>query len=93
MPRKLYRHIYKEKNFLYLNGKSVLQPKMLQIIKEFLDEGESHYKELRNNCPTAKAYFDTFIPKLFSEIYCLTVKSGFDLKTSFHIIFKTYKDK
>ena len=38
MPQKFYRHICKEKNFLYLNGKNVLQLKVLEIIKEFLDE-------------------------------------------------------
>ena len=27
------------------------------------------------------------------EIYCSIEKRGFDLKSNFHIIFKTYKDK
>ena len=44
MPQKFYRHICKEKNFLYLNSKNVLQPKVLEIIREFLDDHESHYK-------------------------------------------------
>ena len=30
---------------------------------------------------------------MFPEIYCATEKRGFDLKSNFHIIFKTYKDK
>ena len=49
MPPKFYRHICKEKNFLYLNGKNVLQPKVLEIINDFLQEDENNYKELRNN--------------------------------------------
>ena len=57
MPQKFYRHIYKEKNFLYLNGKDVLQPKVLKIITEFLDEDENHYKELRNNLTNYKSVF------------------------------------
>ena len=30
---------------------------------------------------------------VFPEIYCSIEKRGFDLKSNFHIIFKTYKDK
>ena len=36
MPIEFYKFICKEKNFLYLNGKNVLQPKVLQIIAEFI---------------------------------------------------------
>lgn len=49
MPIKFYRHICKEKNFLYLNGKNVLQPKVLEIISEFIDAGEGNYRLLQNN--------------------------------------------
>ena len=33
IPQKFYKHIYKEKNFLYLNGKNVLPLKVLEIIR------------------------------------------------------------
>ena len=33
MPQKFYKHICKENNFLYLNVKNVLVPKVLEIIK------------------------------------------------------------
>ena len=42
MPDKFYKHICKEKNFLYLKGKNVLQPKVLKIISEFIDEDKSN---------------------------------------------------
>ena len=38
MPQNFYKHICKDKNVLYLNGKSVLQPKMLEIITDILNE-------------------------------------------------------
>ena len=87
MPAKFYRHICKEKNFLYLNGKNVLQPKVLEIMGELIDEDESNYKQLQNNL-CSYVYSN-----VFPEIYCSTEKRGFDLKSNFHIIFKTYKDK
>ena len=47
LPKKFYRHICKEKNFLYLNSKNVLQLKVLEIITVFIKEDENNYKELR----------------------------------------------
>ena len=93
MSQKFYRHICKEKNFLYLNGKNVLQPKVLEIIREFLDDDESRYKELRNDLSNYKSIIQYIYSNVFPEIYCSTEKRGFDLKSNFHIIFKTCKDK
>ena len=85
MPQKFYRHICKEKNFLHLNGKKVLQPKVLEIIKEFLDEAQSHYKESRNNLSTYRGIFQYIYSNVFPEIDCSTEKRGFDLKSNFHL--------
>ena len=30
---------------------------------------------------------------IYPEVYCATKKRGFDLKSNFHIMFKTYKNK
>ena len=93
MPIKFYRHICKEKNFLYLNGKNVLQPKVLEIISELIDADEGNYRLLQNNLSNYKNVFQYVYLNVFPEIYCSTEKRSFDLKSNFHIIFKTYKDK
>ena len=93
MPAKFYRHKCKEKIFLYLNGKNVLQPKVLEIMDELIDEDESNYKQLQNNLCSYKNIFQYVYSNVFPEIYCATEKRGFDVKSNFHIIFKTYKDK
>ena len=93
MPQKFYKHICKEKNFLYLNSKNVLQPKVLGIITDFQNEDKNNYKELRNNLSSYKSIFPYVYSNVFPEIYCSTEKHGSDLKSNFHIIFKTYKDK
>ena len=38
MPIEYYKYICEEKNFLYLNGKNVLQPKVLQIIADSIEK-------------------------------------------------------
>ena len=93
MPIKFYRHICKKKNFLYLNGKNVLQPKVLEIISEFIDADDVNYRLLQNNLSSYKNIFQYVYSNVFPEIYYSTERRGFDLKSNYHIIFKAYKDK
>ena len=83
----------KKKNFLYLNRKNILQPNVLEIITDFLKEDEENYKDLHNNLSIHKNIFQYVYSNVFPEIYCSTERCGFDLKSYFHITFKTYKDK
>ena len=93
MPAKSYRHICKEKNFLYLNCKNMLKPKVLEIITNFINESDDNFKALRNNLFSYKNIFQYLYSNVFPKIYCSTKKRDFDLKSNFHIIFKTCKDK
>ena len=63
------------------------------MMTDFLREDEDNYKDLRNNLPSYKNIFQYVYSNVFPEIYCSTEKRGFDLKSNFHIIFKTYKDR
>ena len=45
------------------------------------------------NLSQYKNIFQYEYSNIFPEIYCSTERRGFDLKTSFHVMFKTYKDK
>ena len=92
MPFKFYRYICQEKNFLYRNAKNVLQPKVLEIISEFIDADEGNYRLLQNSLSSYKNIFQCVYPNVFPEIYCSTEKRGFDLKSKSHIMLKTYKD-
>ena len=71
----------------------MLQPKVSEIITEFLAEKDENYKQLRNNLSHSKNIFQYVYSNVFPEIYCSTERRGFNLKSNFHIIFKTYKDK
>ena len=93
MPANFYRHICKEKNALYLNGKNMLQPKVAEIINDNLDEETNNYNEMRNNLSQYKNIFQYVYSNVFPEIYYSTERREFDLKSSFHIMFKTYKRK
>ena len=79
MPSEFYRHICLEKNFLYLNAKNVLQPKVLEIISEFRDADENNYRLLQNNLSSYKNIFQDVYSNVFPEINCSTEKRDFDL--------------
>ena len=93
IPQRFYQHICKEKNVFYLYGKNVLQPKISEIITQFLKESDENYTELRHNSLEYKSIFQYVYSNVFPEIYCSTERRGFDPKSTFHIMFKTYKDK
>ena len=71
----------------------MLQPKVSKIITDFLKEGNENDIEMRNNLSQYKAIFQYVYSNAFLEIFCSTERRGFDLKSTFHSIFKTYRDK
>ena len=93
IPTNFDKHICSEDNFLYLNAKNVLQPKFLEIINDFLEQDKKNYVFLRINLSQFKNIFQYIFANVYPEIYCSTERKGFDLKSTFHIIFKVYKDK
>ena len=93
MPANVYKDICSEDNFLYLNGKNVLQPKVSEIINDLLDQDKKNYVLLRNNLFQFKNIFQYVYANVYPEIYCSTKGRGFDLKSTIHIVFKVYKDK
>ena len=48
MPTQFYKFICREENFVYLNGKNVLQPKVSETLTNFLAENVKNYVHLRN---------------------------------------------
>ena len=82
MPSGFYRHICLEKNFLYLNGKNVLQPKVLEIISEFIDADDNNYRLMQNNLSSYKNIFQYVYSNVFPEIYCSTEKEASTTKVT-----------
>ena len=38
MPAEFYKFICEENNFVYLNGQNVIQPGVLEIVEDFIDQ-------------------------------------------------------
>ena len=93
IPPEIYRYICEEKNFVYLNGKDVSQPGILEIVGEFIDQGKENLKMLQEHLARYKDIYQYVYSHVFPEIYTTSEKRGLDLKSNFHILFKAYRDK
>ena len=91
--RILLVYLRRKKLYLFNWKENVLQPTVLQIIVNFVERDEKHLRLLRNNLAQYKNIFQYVYSNVYPEIYCATKKRGFDLKSNFHILFKTYSDK
>ena len=93
MPADSYKYVCLKENYLCLNGKNVLYPKVSKIIGKFIQNDEKNYSKLRNNLSQFKHIFQYVYSNVYPEVYCSTERRGFNLKSIFQLVFKTYKDK
>ena len=88
IPTEFYRYICQEED-----GRDVSQPGVLEIVGRFINQDKSNFCMLKQNLANYKDIFQYVYSHTFSEIYSMSEKRGIDLKSNFHILFKTYKDK
>ena len=93
IPSEFCRYICKKKNFIYLNGRDVGQPGVLEIVGNFIDQGKPNLRMLQENLARYKDIFQYVYSHVFPEVYTASEKRGIDLKSNFHIMSKTYRDK
>ena len=90
---KLYSYIHEDKNFIYLNDKDVDYPKILEIVGEFTDHRKQNLRMLQEYLARYEDIYQYVYSHAFPEIYTSSEKRGFDIKSNFYILFKSYQDK
>ena len=93
IPSEFYRYICPDENFKYLNGRDVNQSGICEIIGNFIDQKKDNLQLLQSNLTSCKDIYQYVYVHVFPEIYSTTEKRGIDLKSNFHILFKSYRDK
>ena len=66
---------------------------MLEIVANFIDQSKQNLRLLQENLARYKDIFQYVYSHVFPEVYTVTEKRGVDLKSNFHVMFKTYRDK
>ena len=93
VPIEFYRCICDEKNFVYLDGQEITHGKVLEIVCNFFDESDENITLLQEQLARFKDVYQYVYSHVFPEVYTASEKRGFNLKSNFHILFKTYRDK
>lgn len=60
---------------------------------KYIEKEEWNHNKLRNNLCQFKNISQYVYSCVYPEVYCSTERRGFDLTSSFQLVFKTYKDK
>ena len=71
----------------------MLYPKVSEMILNFVQKDEKNHRMLRNNLRQFKNIFQYVYSCVYPDVYCSTERRGFHLKSTFQLVFKTYKDK
>ena len=69
IPSEYYRSFCEEKNFIYLNGKNVLESTVIQITIDFIERDKKNLKLLENNLARYKSIFQYVYSDVYPEIY------------------------
>ena len=93
VPIEFYRYICDKKNFVYLDGQEITHGKVLEIVCNFFNESDENIFLLQEQLAPFKDVYQYVYSHVFPEVYTASEQRGFDLKSNFHILFKTYRDK
>ena len=74
-------------------GRDVSQLGVLKIVRNFINKSKQNLSMLQENLAPFQDIFQYVYSNVFSEVYTATKKRGFNLKSKFYIILKTYRDK
>ena len=65
VPSEFYRYVCEGKNFLYLNGRDVSQPIVLEIVGGFIDQRKENLRMLQEHLAQYKDIYHIFIRTFF----------------------------
>ena len=68
VPSEFYKHICKDKNFKYLNGRDAGQPGALEIVGNFIDQGKQNLRTLQEHLAQYKDIYQYVYSHVFPEI-------------------------
>ena len=66
---------------------------VLKMVLNFIEMDVRNFDLLRNNLWQFKELFQYVYSCAYLDIYCSSEQRGFNIKRSFYIVYKNYKDK
>ena len=88
-----YKHICKPENFMYLNGKNVIYPRVAEIVHKYIEKNKENFDKLKKKLIKNKKIFQFVYSSAYHEVYSFVEKRGIELRNNFLLKFKDWKDK
>ena len=88
-----YKHICQLENFLYLNGKNVIYPRVAEIAMNYIEAIDKNFDKLKRKLIENKKIFQFVYSNIYTEVYNIVEKRGVDMRNKFHLKFKEWKDR
>ena len=86
-------HICQLENFLYLNGKNVIYPRVVEIVRNYIEADDKNFDKLTRKLIENKKIFQFVYLNVYPEVYSFVEKRGVDMRNKFHLKFKEWKDR
>ena len=71
-----YKHIYEPENFLYLNGKNIIYPRVAEIVMNYIEADNKNFDKLRRKLIENKKYSNLFIRASTQRYIALLKEKG-----------------
>ena len=91
--RSFYKHIYQQENFLYLNGKNVIYPRVTEIVMNYIEADNKNFDKLKRKLIENKNIFQFVYSSVYPEACSFVKRRGVDMRNNFHLKFKEWKGR
>ena len=78
-----YKRICQADNFLYLNRKNVIYPRVAEIVMNYIEADENNFVKLKRKLTENQKIFQYVYASLYPEVH-----RGVDMRNNFHLKFK-----
>ena len=74
-----YKYIYQPDNFLHLNGKNVIYPRVAEIVMNYIETDENNFKQLKRKLIENQKIFQYVYASICPEVYSFVEKRSLDM--------------
>ena len=80
-------------NFLYLNRKIVIYPRVPQIVMNYIEADENNFCKLKKKLIENQKIFQYVYASAYPGICSFVEKRGVEMRNNLHLKFKEWKDR
>ena len=88
-----YKHIFSTRQFLLLNGKNIVFPRVAEIVMSYIEASENNFSKLKKKLIENQKIFQFVYTSIYPEVYSFVETRGGDVRNNFHLKLKEWKGR